>query len=1012
MVNFSNCKWGIFFLLFFLFFIFFNSSYLQEAATATPAPIINKNIKITSTISTILKAEPGETITIPLKVNNISTNAKELIEKIKLPEGWNLILKPTPFTLKAEETEIRLLTFLVSSYCLADDYTISYLLTDALDPTLAPTLDPTLAPAHSLTSTNTHNPNNPEIVLEKKFQIRILPTYKIEIISQNRESSSYVIAGEEYTAKFKIINQGNAPQEITLSAADSGKFPLSLEENKFYLDAGKSKIVTLTIKIPLDLINLQEDRISLTANLKNLKGEDIKFYHYSKIQLIPLTSGDADIYHRLPSTLSLKYKQGEDLYLKIKGQGILNDAGDTKINYSMHLNKFPLFDDSLQNNQDYSMRFSTISTDETNTKFNFYLGKADLRISPLLKNNIFYDGIGGSWENENFHIEAHYVNTGDKGEDGNEQKEKGYAISFGGEPFNNGWEISLNYLRSTLPETADISSIEIKKKGLFDNLFPLENNIFSNTNLELEYAQGNINQQNKSAFRSRITGKLQSVNFAFSEIYAEPGYPGGIEDINYQNVFFSKNFGERLSIGWNYQNQNKISIPETKKSAGIIFNYQQQNSRLFLLYQNSVEKEDFINKKNQDLYQLYFSHKEEKIHFKTHYKLKYVDDNQNNNIEENNRLYISAEYFPRTNQKYHLSYFSESDHFFSSYKKQELKFSAQYPLKPGDTIKAATSASQEENLATNLNLDLSYKHEFVNGLELELGQSYSLNTNKDLIGEEAKLSISPYIGVGCKHEFSNGGTLELKGLYSFSENTSKKGVNSAEISYHIPFGIPLGLKKDIGKIKGKIYMAEDQELSGIKGVLVRLNNFTTITDNQGNFLFQGLKAGEYYLQVDYSSLDENSITADKTPLKLKIEQGEEVETNIGICRKVIVKGEIIQYDFPPGKLTEKTNLIKKGGISNVYLELKNKNSGEIRRCMSDREGNFILADLRPGEWVFSITGINLPSFYYLANYPKELSLKAGEICKINIQVLPLRRKIKMIGNENNRTIPLSRGRFY
>jgi hypothetical protein len=612
---------------------------------------------------------------------------------------------------------------------------------------------------------------------------------------------------------------------------------------------------------------------------------------------------------------------------------------------------------------------------------------------------------------------------GDKGEDGNEQKEKGYAISLSGEPFNNGWEIGLNYLNTELiagiaskegeereagkeekektdPKIADIFSIEIKKKDLFNNLFPPEKNIFSDTNLELEYAQGNINHKNKSAFRSRITGKFKSINFAFNELYAEPDYPGGVDDINYQNVFFSKIFGEKLSIGWNYQNQNKISIPEIKKSKGIIFNYQQQNSRLFLLYQNSIE-EDLLNKKNQDLYQLYFSHKEEKIHLKTHYKLKYVDDNQNNNIEENNKFYISAEYFPRTNQKYNLSYFSESNHFFASYKKRELKFSTQYPLKVGDIIKATCYAGQEGNSAIYLNLDLSYKHEFVNGLELELGQSYSLNKNKDLIEEEVKLSISPYIGISYKHKFSNGGTLELKGLYSFSENTLKEGVNSAEIAYQIPFGIPMGLKKDIGKIKGKIFNAEDSKLSGIKGVMVRLNNFTIITDNQGDFLFQGLKAGEYYLQVDYSSLDENSIIKNKTPLKVKVEQGEEVEVNIGICREAIVKGEIIQYDFPLGKLTEKTNLIKKGGINSVYLELKNKNSGEIRRCMSDREGCFVLDDLRPGEWAFSITCINLPSFYYISNYPKELYLKAGEICKVNIKILPLRRKIKMIGNEKN-----------
>jgi len=987
-------------ILFLLFFIFLNALYLQGSAAAA-ATNTHKNIEITSGVSLSLKTEPGETITIPLKVSNTSSNTLEFIEELKLPPGWTLILKPAPFTLNPYQTEVRLFTFLVPHYCLAGDYTVSCQLRDISTDPNNPT-DPT-------DSTPDSNPNNPKKIAQKTFQIKILPTYQVEIIPHEQNPSPYVLAGEEYNTEFTIINRGNTPQKISLTATDSEKFTLSIHENSFSLLPGESRIIQLKIKIPLtlNLINAKEDNITLVATINDKNGEDISFYHYDKVQLIPQICGNPDIYHRIPSSLSLTYQQGGNLDINIHGNGHLKDAGNADIIYALHLlQPLSFLDDPSTNNIDYSMCF----TNEENEAYTFTLGKFNTGISPLLKKDVFEQGmgIGGSWKNEKYHITALYANTEHTEIDQHEPIEKGYIISLGGEPFDDGWEFNLTYLNNQLiagnrgitPEMTDILSLGIKKKDLFHQLFSSDKNPFKNTNLELEYARANIDRQEPSAFRGRITGQFYSFDYTFSTLVAEPDYSGKLNDVSIQNIALSKKFGENFSLGWQYQNKNKISTPDMKQSNNFILHYQLPNNRLFLFYQNLVE-EDLFHKKNQDLYQLYYSYQQEKIHFQTYYQLKYIDDQQNNNREEDYKFYLSVDYSPATQQTYHLSYFSESNPFLNSYQHKELQFSTQYPLKDRDNILAYCSINQQEFSTTNLNLNLSCQHEFTNGFNLELGQNCSFNQDADFTQEELSVSLTPYIGATYEHQFSNGGTLSLKGQYSFFGKTPLAGINSLEIAYQVPFGLPLGPKKNIGKIKGKIYNTEDPQLYGIKGVLVKLNHFSTLTDDQGYFLFQGLESGDYILQVDYASIPENSISVRKMPLKLKIEQGEEQTVNIGLCRKVLFQGDIIKYDYPPGELTATTSLIQTTGIGQVNLQLINKDSGEIRRCITDREGHFIFPGLPPGQWSFLIIGLHLPAFYYIDHYPKEFILKAGDVQKVKIKILPRKRIIKMIENKKD-----------
>ena len=955
---------------------------------------------MTSTISSPLSAEPGETVTIPFKIFNPNAKTIELHEEPVLPPGWSLVLKPATLIISPNQSEICLLSFQVPLHCLAGDYNIYYRINYFIK--------------KSFHTTSISNPNNLKYLSENIFKLKVLPTYQIDIIPDSQTLSPYILAGEEYTPRFNIVNHGNTSQQISLTATTPEGFPISISQKLFSLLPGENKGIELKIKTPDDIANTQEYRFTLTATMKDKNKEEHQFNHYGKIRLIPHISGNPDAYHRIPSRLSLKYQKDGQMDIDIQGNGLLKDTGNSKLNYLFHLEPLSFLDVTSPNEIDYSMCFTT----EDNHMVSLCLGESDINLSPLLNNELFNHGIKGHWDNNTYHLTACYSNLVHNEKDAQEFVEKGYTISLGGEPFDHGWDIDLSYQNTTLiagnpallpgnsfriednPDTpiTEILSLGIKKKDLFDHLCSPNKNLFLKANLDLEYARSSNGQQNQSAFIGRINGQFKSINFSFSEFYAEPDYPGELNGNNFQNFALSRKLGENISLGWQYQKQEKISSDELKKSNHFNLQYQSANNRVFLLYQNLLE-EDASNQQIYNLYQLYFSHQREKINLQSYYQLKYTDTQQNNLQEEENKFYLSADYHPNPQHSYHLSYFSEMNHPRHSMDKRELQFSTQYALNDHHSLSGSCSFHNQPFSTENIDLNLSYQHAFTNGFNLELGQLYAFHQKEIAIpSNDYEVSISPYIGATYRHEFANDSTLSFKGQYSFSPKSFSEGIDLFEIAYEAPFGLPLRHKKDRGVIKGKIHQIEDLQSPGVKGVLVKCNHFTTITNDQGDFIFQGLKSGEYILQVGQSTLPENYITAIKMPKRLILEKGEKQIIDIGICRKALLQGNVIQYDFPSESFSSQNSPVKKGGIHHLCLYLKNMDTGEVSRSVTGREGHFFFQDLRPGVWELSINHLQLPAFHTIEDYPHRFNLEPGEIRQIKINILPYKRKIKMIEN--------------
>ena len=988
MLKFFKKRLALFCLLFLFIFILVEVEGIGKGNS--------QDIQISTTTSDFLEVMPGKIVTIPLKLSNVSVQDKELIEEIELPSNWRLVLPAFPFTLKSGEEDIRLFSFMVSSQALVDEYKVTYYL---------------------------KNKDKSLLYNQKEFTIKVLPKFKIEIVSE--ETIPYIVAGEECTINFKIINQSNISRKITLSADDREDYPLELKEKEIFLEVGESKVIEIILKSPEGLSSLKEDRVTLNAYIQDFSGKTISFYKRTKVQIIPLKSGSGERYFNLPSTLSGKYEGGKNVELKISGAGLLTEGGDTKLSYSIQGDNliFPSLDPF---EGDYSLHIE-------NSKGDFYLGGVSFKLNPLIRNSISNSGIGGSWKTGGLTLGGFYSSSEYLSE-----YDKTGALFISGNPFKDNWELKLNYLNQKFDngeerEVSDIWGIEIKNEDIFSQSdFPLH------TSLYLEYAQGLNNDLSgglgaAAAWRGRAKGQLDKLNYDFNFIQVDEDYPGGINAMNYQSASFSYPLNERLSLGLNLRNHGNFFDQDLLDSKGISVDYWLYDNKISLLYQNSLLAEETGG--DSDLYRLSFRRKEGKTEIRAFYDYQIINSFSEGD-RRGNKIYLFATHNPQSNLKFDVFYYKEWGNWSGLEQRENLDFSTQFTFKEKHSLEASWKISQIENkdknegeagneysnielgykykldkgfaleLGENLSfchqniretlnfensIGLSYQHEFPMGLTLELKEEYV--SYNQLWGEESNLKHT--IGLGYQHKFPNGGTIELKGDYSSLGNNFKDGNISAEISCEIPFGIPLGLRKDIGKVKGRVYDADKEGEPGLEGVIVKLNNLTTITDEEGNYLFQNLEEGEYFLRIDYSSLGEDKITITKIPLKLEVKKQEEIEVDLGICQKAVVKGRVVRFDLPASSLTqEESDWVEKGGVANVWLELEDDQG--IMRCFTDAEGYFIFSDIRPGAWSFDIVSIGLPSYHYVKEYSRKIEIGPGEVKDIYIQVLPKKRKIMMI----------------
>ncbi len=273
------------------------------------------------------------------------------------------------------------------------------------------------------------------------------------------------------------------------------------------------------------------------------------------------------------------------------------------------------------------------------------------------------------------------------------------------------------------------------------------------------------------------------------------------------------------------------------------------------------------------------------------------------------------------------------------------------------------------------------------------------------------------------HRFRNEHELLVRGRYAFHDNSVEKDETCVIVEYGIPFSVPVSRKTKTAMLQGRVYDAENGQRA-IPGVVVRLNQLTTVTDRRGNFIFGSLKPGKYYLTLDKAGIGMNRLTVQSSPLGVVVAGGKRNWVEVGVTRRARVKGRVAVYpatreqnatpgwnreaervagekaqaNAPPGEPVFTANGLHESadsyGLPNVLVELSN--SSEVLRRFTDRKGRFLFEDVRPGDWTLKVVNAELPEHHYLEKESFSLDLKPADEKEFLARVLPRERPIQII----------------
>ena len=127
-------------------------------------------------------------------------------------------------------------------------------------------------------------------------------------------------------------------------------------------------------------------------------------------------------------------------------------------------------------------------------------------------------------------------------------------------------------------------------------------------------------------------------------------------------------------------------------------------------------------------------------------------------------------------------------------------------------------------------------------------------------------------------------------FYTLFQNQTEKPDLSVSVTYAYKLGIPLRKRKDSGSVRGRLTGSDGNPS---REAFIYLNNRSSLTDQNGEFLFNHLSPGQYQLMTDRRNFGINEILSNKAPVVVNVASQKEEYVALQMVQAAKVKGHII-----------------------------------------------------------------------------------------------------------------------
>jgi Carboxypeptidase regulatory-like domain len=802
--------------------------------------------------------------------------------------------------------------------------------------------------------------------------VRDITRIFVEVLSVTKlqaellEAPEHVIAGDTYEARFTVANESNIENRVNIQVTGTPDLPYTVDPAGIILAPGESKTVKIVVETDKKTRKVFNHNLRLTV--QSSANENLRGMARCSVKILPRTSGKEDRFRRIPASVVISglirktEKRDTGFHGEFSGKGALDEKGEKQIEFLFRgpdtleeFSRFGVYDQ-------YFVGYRT-------KNLNLRAGDYHYSLSQLTERSVLGRGIGGELNKGAFGLSAYHIKTRRLSP---EKKETSLHLDYqAGDKYKFG--VNLFNKKSALSNNR-IASLQGKIEP------------FTKSSIEFETAYGKNDHGSDSAhwlnlYSSPFWGGTYRVEY----MYAEPDFPGYYRDKKYFSGSFFFPLKKNLTVNASFrQEKNNLDLDTSQNSAALNrfgqlgLNYRFKTGTSVSVTSRYHAREDLLPDPG-------FNYREPSFRARLTHNF--------------NKLYvnISAEKGKVTDRLaglYSDRNFYEASCYFMPLRNQTYGGYVRYDRRR-DPFNGITNTIINTGMTGSLHIAEKTRVRF----RLEKFDSTETDSRDRHI-----------IDLGLSHRIRSKSTISAHGRHtSYNIESGRNNDTALIVSFTVPFGLPVGRKKGIAALRGTVH---DQETGQpIPNLILRLNNATAVTDNDGNFSFPALKPGTFYLDVDSTGIGLNRISVQKTPLEINISDGEKTNVEIMITKSASLEGRIMVYQFAEkDNLAEKylnpeiqddserkttgSQMLESHGLKNALLEFRSER--EILRVLTSRKGQFSFDDVRPGKWTLTVHATNLPQYSYLERDTFEIELSPGEKKEMHIKVLPKKRTIQII----------------
>jgi hypothetical protein len=751
------------------------------------------------------------------------------------------------------------------------------------------------------------------------------------------ESPDYVNAGELFRGEFLIQNQGNTTKKVyveTRNCTVEGSSDIEIEP-------GESVRVFIVNKTSPDLTDTRTEYFTVRALLSGEVAESI----FRSVLVFPSKESKKDLYFRFPVIASATYlasnqrgKYEHAYQFELSGSGSLDVGGNHNLEFlargpnNMNLSFLGMYD------QYY------ISYEHKNIEL--FAGEKSFAFTPLTESSRY--GLGAESKiifNSGLNLGFFYVKPRFYKEIENEM------ALFTGFEFNDRNNVELFFISkkmANLPELTHLYSVNSQFQP------------FELTSVELELSRGRFLKTWDNALRANINSQFSIFNLAGNLFYTGKDYPGYFSNSTFYAGNFSANLTPKLSLGFyakedfiNAQLDTFFVTAPYSRSFQSMINYNIASRSYLKFFWREYERKDRLALD------------------KFHYKTSSLNAQFNQRFKKT-EFNILGEYGETTN--FLLNPGENQQNTYRGSANLAYRFNALHAVRVfGSWSNINRFVSGEQR---NLTAGISVISQIAKNLRanFHIQNAYNIEDyyrNRNLM--QLNLDFTP----GRHHKFS------VRSFYTLFRNQTENPELTFSFNYAYNFGIPLKKVVKAGDVAGTITRDNGEPVSGI---VVSLQNRTTISDKNGGFSIEAVPTGRHLLFIDRANMAIDEITSIPDPIEIEV-----FENQVASIHFRITKGARLSGNFETEESGVSVLQNSEVNTQNIIIELKNE--WEQFRITTGPEGKFSFPLVRPGEWTFRIYTNSLPDGFEVEKPVTSILLEPGQNQNVSVSLKARKRNI-------------------